>query len=66
MDQFLGEQSKLQLAITHVVSALNSSMASVENILHVLDRSPGTLLSLEDLILISLACRFEGIGVRMF
>ena len=42
MDQFLGEQSKLQLALTHVVSALNSSMAAVENILHVLDRAPGS------------------------
>ena len=46
MDQFLGEQSKLQLALTHVVSALNSSMASVENILRVLDRTLGSFTSL--------------------
>ena len=41
VDQLLVAESKLQLAVTHVVSALNSSIASLEEILQILDKSKG-------------------------
>ena len=41
VDQLLVAESKLQLAVTHVVSALNSSIASLEEILQILDKPKG-------------------------
>ena len=41
VDQLLTAESKLQLAVTHVLSALNSTIASLEEILKILDKSKG-------------------------
>ena len=66
MDQLLTAESKLQLAITHVLSALNSTIASLEEILKILDKSKGNLnMNMNGLLVLSLMSRDEGSGLLL-